>query len=374
MVENENLKNLFNDIKKKHGEGLITFGDTIEIVPIISTSGSYKLDSVIGGGIAGGRNYVYYGPPSSGKSTFSLITISEFQKKGLTCAYVDAENSFDKEYSKNLGVDVDNLIMIQPDYGEQAFDIMEKMLKSNEIKLIVVDSVNALVPIANLQNEFVDQTMGLHARMMSRGLARLNASVKSSECSIIWLSQVRQKIGGYGNPEEISGGEALKFYSSCTLRISRSDVIGDKEDPDGFITKIKVTKSKLSRPFSVVETYLYIGKNDKYGVDKQEELVNLAIENNIVSHAGAWFKLDVNGIEERFQGREKLIQFLKSSPEIYEVIKNRVLVEVLKLGIDGNKSIENDKDQVEDKKERKRRSKKDEENLNLEEINIKKEE
>ena len=329
---NEKLKDLLNQVNKKHGEGsLISGGDVVKNVPIMASTGSIKLDFALGcGGNPRGRMIEYFGPPSGGKTCLSLISAIEIQKVGGVVAFIDVENSFDRSWFELLGGNSETLIFNQPSSGDEALDIVDLMVKSNEIDFIILDSTTALATRAELEGEMGDAHIGQLARLMSTGLKKINSALGSSKATVAFISQTRTKIGSYGNPEEsASGGAALKFYASIRYEVRRGDVIGEKDHPIGFITKLNIKKNKVGPPFRKVETSLYIGP-DRYGIDKVSEICDLAIENNIVTKAGAWIKFDFNGNEERFQGRESFTEFVKNTPEFYQEIYNKISKTVLK--------------------------------------------
>jgi len=329
MVENEKIENLFLEADKKYGKGSLKLGNqTPENIPIICSTGSFKLDLAIGcGGIPKGRIIEMFGPPSGGKTTLAIHCIKEAQKSQPEkyVAFIDVENSFDRSWATALGVNVDKLIFSQPDSGDEAFDLAEMMIKSGNVSLIVIDSVSAMATKAELEGDYGDAHIGQLARLMSMGLKKLNAVLTNSETSVIFINQIRMQIGGYGNPETTSGGQALLFYSSIRFEVRRGDVIGDKEEPVGFITKIKLVKNKVGPPFRKIETELFIGP-EKYGISVEGEIADLAVINGIVKKAGTWYSYN----EERIgQGRENFILWLKNNPSIYEEIVNQIKKTVL---------------------------------------------
>ncbi|WP_230167325.1 recombinase RecA [Roseomonas sp. CECT 9278] len=287
----------------------------IEVV----SSGSLGLDLALGiGGLPKGRIIEIYGPESSGKTTLALHVIAEAQKKGGTCAFVDAEHALDPGYAKKLGVDVDNLLISQPDAGEQALEIADTLVRSGAIDVLVVDSVAALVPRAELEGEMGDTHVGLHARLMSQALRKLTGSVSKSNTLLIFLNQIRLKIGVmFGNPETTTGGNALKFYASVRMEIRRIGAIKDRDEVTGNHTRVKVVKNKMAPPFREVEFDIMYGE----GISKVGELIDLGVKANVVEKSGAWFSCDSQRIG---QGRENAKQFLRDHPEMAHSIEQRV--------------------------------------------------
>jgi recombination protein RecA len=279
----------------------------VEVVP----TGSLSLDLALGvGGIPKGRIVEIYGPESSGKTTVSLHMIAEAQKKGGVAAFIDAEHALDPEYAKNLGVDVENLYISQPDYGEQALEIAETMVRSGAIDLIVVDSVAALVPKVEIDGEMTDLQVGLHARLMSKAMRKITAVVNKTNCTIIFINQIREKVGVmFGSPETTTGGRALKFYSSVRLDIRRSETLKQNGDFIGNRTKVKVVKNKVAPPFKVAEFDIMYGT----GISAEGDILDLAASVNIVEKSGAWYSY--NG-ERMGQGRENAKAYLVDNEEI----------------------------------------------------------
>jgi recombination protein RecA len=265
-----------------------------------------------------GRVIEIYGPESSGKTTLALHAIAEAQKLGGTCAFVDAEHALDPIYARKLGVDVDNLLISQPDAGEQALEIADTLVRSGAVDVLVVDSVAALVPRAELEGEMGDSHMGLHARLMSQALRKLTGSVSRSKCMLIFLNQIRMKIGVmFGNPETTTGGNALKFYASLRLEIRRIGQIKEREEVVGNQTRVKVVKNKLAPPFRQVEFDIIYGE----GISKVGELIDLGVKAGVVEKSGAWFSYDSQRVG---QGRENAKQFLRDHPEIADAIEVKV--------------------------------------------------
>jgi recombination protein RecA len=287
-------------------------------IEVVST-GSLGLDLALGiGGLPKGRIVEIYGPESSGKTTLALHCIAEAQKKGGTCAFVDAEHALDPGYAKKLGVDVDNLLISQPDAGEQALEIADTLVRSGAIDVLVVDSVAALVPRAELEGEMGDSHVGLHARLMSQALRKLTGSVSKSNTLLIFLNQIRLKIGVmFGNPETTTGGNALKFYASVRMEIRRIGAIKERDEVTGNHTRVKVVKNKMAPPFREVEFDIMYGE----GISKVGELIDLGVKANVVEKSGAWFSCDSQRIG---QGRENAKQFLRDHPEMANSIEQRI--------------------------------------------------
>ncbi len=287
----------------------------IEVIP----SGSLGLDLALGiGGLPRGRIVEIYGPESSGKTTLALHAIAEAQRRGGTCAFIDAEHALDPIYARKLGVDVDNLLLSQPDGGEQALEICDTLIRSGAVDIVVVDSVAALVPRAELEGEMGDTHVGLHARLMSQALRKLTGSVSKSHTMLIFLNQIRLKIGVmFGNPETTTGGNALKFYASIRMEIRRIGQIKDREEVVGNQTRVKVVKNKLAPPFRQVEFDIMYGE----GISKVGELIDLGVKANVVEKSGAWFSFDSTRIG---QGRENAKQFLRDHREMADLIEKKV--------------------------------------------------
>ncbi len=285
---------------------------------VIST-GSLGLDIALGiGGLPRGRIVEIYGPESSGKTTLALHVIAEAQKAGGTCAFVDAEHALDPAYAKKLGVNIDELLISQPDAGEQALEIADTLVRSGAIDVLVIDSVAALVPRAELEGEMGDNHMGLHARLMSQALRKLTGSISKSRSMVIFINQIRMKIGVmFGNPETTTGGHALKFYASVRLDIRRIGAIKEREQVIGNQTRVKVVKNKMAPPFKVVEFDIMYGE----GVSKRGELLDLGIQAGVVEKSGSWFSHDGQRIG---QGRENAKLFLKDNPETADAIERAI--------------------------------------------------
>ncbi|HZF94307.1 MAG TPA: recombinase RecA [Allosphingosinicella sp.] len=283
--------------------------EKVEIETI--STGSLGLDIALGiGGLPRGRVVEVYGPESSGKTTLALHVIAEAQKNGGTAAFVDAEHALDPVYAKKLGVDIDNLIVSQPDTGEQALEIVDTLVRSNAVDVLIVDSVAALVPRAEIEGEMGDSHVGLQARLMSQSLRKLTGSISKSKCLVIFINQLRMKIGVmYGNPETTTGGNALKFYASVRLDIRRTGQIKDRDDIVGNTTRVKVVKNKVAPPFKQVEFDIMYGE----GISKIGEILDLGVKAGIVEKSGAWFSYDSVRIG---QGRENAKTYLKENPEM----------------------------------------------------------
>ena len=321
MEKNKALDAAMAQIERAFGKGSIMRmgarpGDEhIEVIP----SGSLGLDLALGiGGMPRGRIIEIYGPESSGKTTLALHAIAEAQKLGGTCAFVDAEHALDPIYARKLGVDVDNLLISQPDAGEQALEIADTLVRSGAVDVLVVDSVAALVPRAELEGEMGDSHMGLHARLMSQALRKLTGSVSRSKCMLIFLNQIRMKIGVmFGNPETTTGGNALKFYASLRLEIRRIGQIKERDEVVGNQTRVKVVKNKLAPPFRQVEFDIMYGE----GISKVGELIDLGVKAGVVEKSGAWFSYDSQRVG---QGRENAKQFLRDHPDVGDKIEIKV--------------------------------------------------
>jgi len=308
-------------IDKAFGKGaLMRLGDK-EITPIESIStGSIGLDLALGiGGVPEGRVIEIYGPESSGKTTLALQITAESQKKGGVCAFIDAEHALDVIYARNLGVDIDNLLVSQPDYGEQALDIVETLARSGAVDLIVVDSVAALTPKSELEGEMTDQNVGVQARLMSKALRKLTGVLSKMNCTIIFINQIRMKIGtmGYGSPETTTGGNALKFYASVRIDVRRIASLKQGESQIGNRVKAKVIKNKVAPPFRQAEFDIMFGE----GISKEGELVDYGVKLDIVDKSGAWFSY---GDTKLGQGRENVKQKFKDEPELAREIEEKI--------------------------------------------------
>ena len=309
-----------SQIEKSFGKGSIMKLGNQEALEVEATStGSLGLDIALGvGGLPKGRVIEIFGPESSGKTTLTLHVIAEAQKKGGTCAFIDAEHALDPVYARKLGVNVDELLISQPDTGEQALEIADTLVRSGAIDVLVVDSVAALVPKAELEGEMGDSHMGLQARLMSQALRKLTGSISKSNTTIIFINQIRMKIGVmFGSPETTTGGNALKFYASVRLDIRRIGSIKDKEEVTGNLTRVKVVKNKVAPPFRIVDFDIMYGE----GISKTGELIDLGVKANLIEKSGSWFSYNSQRIG---QGKENVRQFLKDNPAIADDIEKKI--------------------------------------------------
>ena len=319
--KNKALETAIGQIEKTFGKGsVMKLGQNDSVVDIGAvSSGSLGLDIALGiGGFPKGRIVEIYGPESSGKTTLALHVLSESQKQGGTCAFIDAEHALDTAYAKKLGVNIDELIVSQPDAGEQALEISDTLVRSGAVDVLVVDSVAALTPRAELEGEMGDHHVGLHARLMSQALRKLTSSISKSNCLVIFINQIRQKIGiMFGNPETTTGGNALKFYSSVRIDIRRIGAIKDREEVIGNQTRVKVVKNKVSAPFRTVEFDIMYGE----GISKNGELIDLGVASEIIEKSGSWYSYNTERIG---QGRENAKQYLKDNIEIAKDIEIQI--------------------------------------------------
>src|SRR4051794_28251608 len=345
MDKTKALDAALSQIERNFGKGSIMKlgkGGKLAEIETIST-GSLGLDIALGvGGLPRGRVVEIYGPESSGKTTLALHTIAEAQKKGGICAFVDAEHALDPVYARKLGVNVDDLLISQPDHGEQALEIADTLVRSGAVDVLVVDSVAALVPLSELEGEMGDNQPGTQARLMSKALRKLTASINKSNTMVIFINQIRMKIGVmYGSPETTTGGNALKFYASVRLDIRRIGAIKEREEVIGNQTRVKVVKNKLAPPFRQVEFDIMYGE----GISKTGELLDLGVKAGVVEKSGAWFSYDSQRLG---QGRENSRQFLKDNPQIANAIEKSVressglLGEVLLAGPEGGEAADAD--------------------------------
>ena len=315
------LEMAIGQIEKSFGKGsVMKLGQSDSVVDVGSiSSGSLSLDIALGiGGFPKGRIVEIYGPESSGKTTLALHVLAESQKTGGTCAFIDAEHALDTVYAKKLGVNVDELVISQPDAGEQALEITDTLVRSGAVDVLVVDSVAALTPRAELEGEMGDHHVGLHARLMSQALRKLTGSISKSNCLVIFINQIRMKIGVmFGNPETTTGGNALKFYSSVRIDIRRVGAIKDRDDIIGNQTRVKVVKNKVSAPFRTVDFDIMYGE----GISKTGELVDLGVNTEIIEKSGSWYSYKTERIG---QGRENAKTFLKDNPEIANEIEDLI--------------------------------------------------
>lgn len=316
------LSGVMSQIEKQYGKGAImrlgqTAGDSaIEVLP----TGCLALDLAIGvGGLPRGRIIEIYGPESSGKTTVALHVIAETQKAGGIAAFIDAEHALDPVYAKNLGVNLDELYVSQPDTGEQALDITASLVSSKAVDIIVVDSVAALTPRAEIEGDMGDAHVGLQARLMSQALRKLTAITNKSKTCIIFINQLREKVGVmFGNPETTAGGKALKFYASVRIDVRKSDALKNSDGAYGNHTKAKIVKNKVAPPFKTAEFDIIFGK----GISKGSSLIDLALQYEIIEKSGAWFSYKDAKIA---QGREKAVDYFENNPEVYEEVKQKVL-------------------------------------------------
>ena len=312
----QSLKEALKNIEKQYGKGAVmVLGNEPAVQLDVISSGSLLLDSALGvGGYPKGRIIEIFGPESSGKTTFALHAIAEAQKLGGYAAFIDAEHALDPKYAKNLGVNIEELVLSQPDSGEQALEIAEALIKSGAIDIIVIDSVAALVPEAEINGEMGDSHVGLQARLMSQAMRKLSGIISKTKCVAIFINQIREKVGVmYGNPETTPGGRALKFYSTIRLDVRRGEQLKNGSEAVGNKTVVKVVKNKVAPPFKSAEVEIIYGE----GISKMGELIDTAVSLNIINKAGAWFSY--NG-EKIGQGRENVKAYLKANPAIYEEI------------------------------------------------------
>ena len=327
MSNTEKLKALkltMDKIDKDFGKGsVMIMGDKPVVEQEVISTGSLGLDVALGiGGLPKGRIIEIYGPESSGKTTIATHVIAESQKKGGMCAFIDAEHAFDSNYAQKLGVDIDNLLISQPDYGEQALEIADRLILSGALDVVVIDSVAALVPKSELEGEMGDSKMGLHARLMSQALRKLTATISKTNCCCIFINQLREKIGVmFGNPETTTGGNALKFYASVRLDIRRMAQIKDGDEAIGNRVKVKVVKNKVAPPFRNAEFDIIFGE----GVSKMGEVIDMGVELGIVQKSGSWFSYDANKLG---QGRDSVKQLLADNPEMAAEIEAKIRVKI----------------------------------------------
>ncbi|MEI2804759.1 recombinase RecA [Albidovulum sp.] len=315
------LDSALAQIERQFGKGsIMKLGAGSPAMEIEATStGSLGLDIALGiGGLPKGRIVEIYGPESSGKTTLTLHVVAEEQKKGGVCAFVDAEHALDPQYAKKLGVNLDELLISQPDTGEQALEIVDTLVRSGAVSLVVIDSVAALTPKSELEGEMGDSSVGVHARLMSQAMRKLTASISRSNCMVIFINQIRMKIGVmFGSPETTTGGNALKFYASVRLDIRRIGAIKDREEVVGNTTRVKVVKNKVAPPFKQVEFDIMYGE----GISKTGELIDLGVKAGVVEKSGAWYSY---GDERIGQGRENAKQFLKDNPAVAHEIEDKI--------------------------------------------------
>jgi recombination protein RecA len=315
------LQQTIERLEKSYGKGIVMkMNDETKVNVDVIPTGSFGLDLALGvGGFPRGRIIEIYGPESSGKTTIALHTIAEAQKKGGICAFIDAEHAFDKFYAEKLGIDTSNLLISQPDDGEQALEIADNLVRSGAIDVMVIDSVAALVPRAEIEGDMGDSKVGLHARLMSQALRKLTGTINKTGCVAIFINQLREKIGiMFGNPETTTGGNALKFYATIRLDIRRSSQIKDSDEVVGNRTKVKVAKNKVAPPFRVVEFDIMYGK----GISRVGEVLDIAVDANIVQKSGSWFSYDGTKLG---QGRDTVKGLLEDNPELLADIEAKIL-------------------------------------------------
>lgn len=321
------LKLTIDKIDKDFGKGsVMMMNERAETTQEVVSTGSIGLDAALGiGGLPRGRVVEIYGPESSGKTTIATHVIAEAQKKGGMCAIIDAEHAFDSAYAQKLGVDIDNLLISQPDYGEQALEIADRLILSGALDVVVIDSVAALVPKGELEGEMGDSKMGLQARLMSQALRKLTATISKTNTICIFINQLREKIGVmFGNPETTTGGNALKFYASVRLDIRRMTQIKDGDEAIGNRVKVKVVKNKVAPPFRTAEFDLVFGE----GISKIGEILDMGVEMGIINKSGSWFSYNENKLG---QGREAVKQLLKDNPELSNELETKIREKILDL-------------------------------------------
>jgi recombination protein RecA len=343
MDKDKALAAALGQIERNFGKGsIMRLGENTSIEVESVSSGSLGLDIALGiGGLPKGRVVEIFGPESSGKTTLALHVIAEAQRKGGICAFIDAEHALDPVYARKLGVNIDDLLISQPDTGEQALEITDTLVRSGAIDVLVVDSVAALTPRAELEGEMGDSLPGQQARLMSQAMRKLTGSISKSKCMVIFINQIRMKIGVmFGSPETTTGGNALKFYASVRLDIRRIGAIKDREEIVGNQTRVKVVKNKLAPPFRQVEFDIMYGE----GISKTGELIDLGVKSGIVEKSGAWFSYDSQRLG---QGRDNSKQFLKDNPQIANAIEQGVresagLLSDVLLAVEGSDAVEED--------------------------------
>jgi recombination protein RecA len=328
MEKEKALAAALSQIEKSYGKGsVMKLGQRQEMNIESIPTGSVGLDVALGiGGIPKGRVVEIFGPESSGKTTLTLHMIAEAQKQGGTCAFIDAEHALDPIYAKKLGVNIDDLIISQPDTGEQALEIADTLVRSGAVDLLIIDSVAALVPKAEIDGEMGDSHMGLQARLMSQALRKITASTSRTNCTIIFINQIRMKIGVmFGSPETTTGGNALKFYASVRIDIRRIGSIKDKDEVIGNQTRVKIVKNKVSPPFRTVEFDIMYSQ----GISKEGELIDLGVKQELVEKAGSWFSY--NGVRIG-QGRENAKQYMRNNPEIAKGLEEKIKLQLMSSG------------------------------------------
>ncbi|UFX83062.1 recombinase RecA [Candidatus Absconditicoccus praedator] len=317
--KHEAIQEAKKTIEKEFGKGsIMTLSDNVDYGQVNTfSSGSYVIDTILGGGYPHGRVIEIYGPESSGKTTLALQAIAEIQKKGEFAAFVDAEHALDPKYANKLGVDTDNLLVSQPDFGEQALQIAEELAKTGAIKLIVIDSVSALVPKAEVEGDMGDSHMGLQARLMSQGLRKLASILSKTGTTVIFINQIRSKIGVmFGNPETTSGGNALKFFASQRIEIRRGEKIEENKEQIGYKAKVKIVKNKIAPPFKNAEVTIKFNK----GIEKTADLIDAGSHFGIISRNGAFYSL----LDQKVQGKDKLAKLLEEDKSIKENLEQQI--------------------------------------------------
>jgi recombination protein RecA len=325
------LKLTMDKLEKDYGKGsVMLLGDKAETQQEVISTGSLGLDVALGiGGLPRGRVIEIYGPESSGKTTIATHVIAEAQKKGGMCAFIDAEHAFDSSYAKKLGVDVDNLLISQPDYGEQALEIADRLILSGALDVVVIDSVAALVPKSELEGEMGDSKMGLHARLMSQALRKLTATISKTNTICIFINQLREKIGVmFGNPETTTGGNALKFYASVRLDIRRQTQVKDGDEAIGNHVKVKVVKNKVAPPFRAAEFDIIFGE----GISKTGEIIDMGTELGIVQKSGSWYSYNNDKLG---QGRDAVKQLMVDNPELAKEIETKIREKIKEMQVAG---------------------------------------
>lgn len=336
------LDQALSKIEKAYGKGsIMVLGDAPQEQISAIPTGAINLDIALGiGGVPRGRIVEIYGPESSGKTTLALHCIAEAQKMGGVAAFIDAEHALDVYYAKNLGVDIDNIILSQPDTGEQALAITEALVRSNAVDIIVVDSVAALVPRAEIEGDMGDTHVGLLARLMSQALRKLTAIISKSNCTVVFLNQLRQKIGVmFGNPETTTGGIALKFYSSVRLDIRRGEQIKEGDEVIGNRTRVRVVKNKVAPPFKTVEFDIMYGT----GISKTGTILDQAVDMKIIDKAGSWYSYDG---ERLGQGRERIKTYLNDNPDVLAEVENKIRDQINSIPSQGSQDEEGDLDKI----------------------------
>lgn len=321
------LKLTMDKLEKDYGKGsVMMLGDKAQLIKEVISTGSLGLDVALGiGGLPRGRVIEIYGPESSGKTTIATHVIAEAQKKGGMCAFIDAEHAFDSSYAKKLGVDVDNLLISQPDYGEQALEIADRLILSGALDVVVIDSVAALVPKSELEGEMGDSKMGLHARLMSQALRKLTATISKTNTICIFINQMREKIGVmFGNPETTTGGNALKFYASVRLDIRRMTQVKDGDSAIGNHVKVKVVKNKVAPPFRAAEFDIIFGE----GISKTGEIIDMGTELGIIQKSGSWYSYNN---DKMGQGRDAVKQLLIDNPELAKELETKIREKIKEL-------------------------------------------